>query len=298
MFLILAKLQNLNLIKNFYLPAVMPNRPIHCNEETISDASCTTASLTIEATLVFPFFILVFLTIIYWLNIFSRQTGLQIQLEESARKYNTTAYISEDSLETASISPVLMIQADFFSEKLKNYCNNSCIKNGYAGISFHNSTYYESKKAMDIIITYEIVLPFIPSDMIHIPFTQHCYFKLFNGNTITDSADKSRTKVYLTRTALVYHKNKYCSYLVKYTDIIKLSALDDYQKETGKKLSLCSLCKKLYAVSGNPDLYICATGNSYHYNRDCHYLTCDIYEYSFDEVKDIYPPCSRCSSDT
>ena len=115
MFLILAKLQNLNLIKNFYLPAVMPNRPIHCNEETISDASCTTASLTIEATLVFPFFILVFLTIIYWLNIFSIQTGLQIQLEESARKYNTTAYISEDSLETASISPVLMIQADFFS---------------------------------------------------------------------------------------------------------------------------------------------------------------------------------------
>ena len=92
MFLILAKLQNLNLIKNFYLPAVMPNRPIHCNEETISDASCTTASLTIEATLVFPFFILVFLTIIYWLNIFSIQTGLQIQLEESARKYNTTAY--------------------------------------------------------------------------------------------------------------------------------------------------------------------------------------------------------------
>lgn len=263
---------------------------------TISHTSSAKASLTIEATLVFPFFILVIFSLMYFINIITLQTTLQIQLEECSRKINSFAYTKETSSDTAQQTEFLtlpLIYSYFFSDEVKQLCDeNSYIQGGHYGISFLSSKFDTKKGDCQLQIKYTIKLPFIPGNIIKISLSQKCHFKLFNGEQLSSSISEENPIVYITAHGSVYHKNKYCSYLIKYTDVINIESLSSYEIKKNKKLMPCTLCQHLYSTA--TIIYISRTGNSYHYSRDCHYLTNDIYEYHYNDVKNNYPACSRC----
>lgn len=284
------------------LPASMhvpTTRSIGCRVGTILNASCSKAMLTIEAALVLPFFIITFLSLVYFIHILGFQSSLQIRLEETARKLNTFAYISEDSGTTLSESDIFsfeIIRNIFFSEDIKSLCNSVLIKNGKNGISFYHTKIDNTDKTADIMITYDISIPFIPGNIIQIPFVQRCKFKLFTGNPETASIRSNSTIVYMTAHGAVYHTNKYCSYLIKYTDVLSKNELSGYEKTVGRNFELCRACAKIVLKDSNPIIYISKTGTVYHYSRDCYYLTSHIFEYNLKDIKDHFPLCSRCSS--
>ena len=142
---------------------VFTTRPVQSKERTILNASSAKASLTVEAALVLPFFVLALLSVIYLINIMALYTTLQIQLEETARKLNSSAYIYSD-LETplpdSNIISSEIIRSLFMSQDIKKLCHISHIKNGYNGISFYHSK-IEKGDTADIVITYYISIPFL-----------------------------------------------------------------------------------------------------------------------------------------
>ena len=289
-----------NTNKNKTLPASMHvynTRPISCGERTILNTSSAKASLTIEAALVLPFFILVFLSLTYFFNIMAFYSTLQHRLEETARNINSFAYILSDSETTPSKSDLLTsesIRHLFMSDDIKQLCRTMHVKNGENGISFYHSKIDKSYNSANLIITYNMSISFLPHVNIHIPFIQRCRFKLFTGDPDTYYAENSSSIIYMTYHGTVYHTNKYCTYLIKYAEILDKNSLSEYEKAVNPSYSLCSACKRSLS-SENHYIYISKTGSVYHYSRDCYYLTSHIYECNLADVKNQFQLCSRCS---
>lgn len=286
---------------NHALPAsvrVHVTRSVGCSVGTILNTSCAKASLTIETALVLPVFLSAFLSLIYFINIMGIHTSFQIRLEETARQINSFAYIGEDSGMRISNSDFLsseIIRNLFLSDNIKDLCNTAHIEHGEKGIDFSHSRIDLSAQIIDIIITYNINIPFIPGNQIYIPFVQRCRFKLFNGNSDTENKADSSTIVYVTAHGTVYHTNKYCTYLIKYADIQNKDNLSEYEKITGRKFTLCSACSKIPQPDNHCIIYISKTGSVYHYTRDCYYLTSHIFESNLKDVQEKLNLCSRCS---
>ena len=262
-----------------------------CRRRTISHISLRKASLTLEAALALPLFLMACLSIIYLMHILTFQTSIQMQMQKYAHQINTHAYIVQNS-NTPISAPYVQYICN--SGELKKLFHHVYTRHGNVSYSLAKTAVDKQKDICNIVITYNIVIPFLPDNILTIPMIQNCQFKLFTGDPEQKNGSVSSKKVYLTAMGSVYHTNKYCTYLRKYSDLISKNSLQEYEKQSGKKLHLCRSCKKLTITEQNPVLYISSTGNAYHYSRDCYYLTSHIYEYKYEDVKEIYPLCSRC----
>lgn len=274
-------------------------RPTKRGVRTISSTSYIHASLTLEATLVFPFFIMALLSVMSFISILGLQTSLQIRLEETARQLNTISYISMDISDTDISSEFLTIagiRQFFLSEEIRELCDHNYIKNGYQGIQFNHTKINAQSDIVDLSITYTIELPFIPRDLVTFHFTQNTSFKLFTGIQNFNADKNNFSTVYITPNGTVYHTQKYCTYLRKYTDIILESSLRNYESKTGKNLSPCSYCRKYYDTESDSTIYISKSGDSYHYTSECYHLNLIIYAFNQEDISEIYTPCQRCAS--
>jgi hypothetical protein len=281
------------------LPAFifLPHKVYNRTWRTTLSTSLTNASLTVEAAMTFPFYILVILSLASFINIIGLQSSIQMRLEETARQVNSVAYITLANSNVSSSSSninALLFQTIFLSDDIKSLCDNSHIKNGSHGISFSNSAVDINNQTADIVITYTVNIPFIPNNLIQIPFSQHCRLKLFTGYMPNALDEPQNTTVYMTANGTVYHTNKYCTYLIKYTDTITKSSLASYQKRKKRKYSGCTACAR-NQYDFDSIIYLCETGYVYHYSKDCYYLTSHIFECSYKDVATRYPECSRCS---
>ena len=262
-----------------------------CRRRAISYTSLRRASLTLEAALVLPLFSMACVSVLYLMHILAFQTSIQTQLQKYAHQINTHAYIYQNSNTPISTS---YVQAICRSGDLKKLFHHVYTKHPAFAYSLANTSIDKQNDVCNIVITYELVIPFLPEHILTIPIAQNCQFKLFTGDPLNKNGAVSSKKVYLTAMGNVYHTNKHCTYLRKYSDLILKNSLPEYEEKSGKKFHLCRSCKKLPMTNENPILYISSTGNAYHYSKDCYYLTSHIYEYNYEEVKEIYPLCSRC----
>jgi hypothetical protein len=235
----------------------------------------------------------------YFINIIGFQTILQIRLEETARQINTSAYLTADTkpeiYETSFLSKEI-IHSIFFTDSIKTLCDSTYVKGGANGLSFFHSTINTDTMTADLILTYQVAIPFLPDNLVSVPFTQHCKFKLFTGQPVSVSKLSDDTLVYLTTNASVYHTDKYCTYLTKYSEAVYKDDLSAYIEEKKLSLTPCKLCSRIPSYQNTTIYYLTTYGNTYHYSRDCHYLNCGIYSYHYSDVKGKYPLCSRCAA--
>lgn len=249
----------------------------------------TCASLTLEASISFLLYLILCLTLSSFLMVIGIEQTFHIQLLETARKLNSTAYILQDQAPTpSSLFSASDIRQVFLTDEIRDICALPYLSGGAMGLSFYQSKTDTKNQTCDIILTYKFKFPFFSEKLYTLPILQRCKFKLFTG----DWRDKEET-VYITANASVYHTDRFCSYLVKYSDTISPDALSDYENTTGVTYTLCKICS---TRKDTPDgsLYICQTGNVYHTYQDCYYLNCHIFEISKEEAEKTYPLCSRC----
>ncbi len=274
-------------------------RPNKIDVGTILNISKKDGSLTVEAAIVFPLFLLVLLCTSSFISILGINSSLQIRLEETARYYNTYAYItSNESSETLnSTLTTLSLKDFFFNEDIVALCESSLfLKNDINELHFKHTILDNDQQVHALNITYNICIPFIPDNLINFSFTQNTVFKLFTGIEHTMQSDNHDRTVYITPAGNVYHTQKYCTYLKKYTDCISASALDSYETKTNKKFKPCSYCKQHYKNSDITSVYISTYGTYYHYNPDCYHLNQSVYSVKKQDLPDFYKSCHRCCS--
>lgn len=280
------------------------------------------ASLTLEAALVMPLFLYFIIAFLYFIQIFILQERIQTSITQMGFSLAKTAYVYEEfSGEGEAQIDASIFDSEFsvglqeltydiaYSNILKLYAvkyldtdqiNQSCIHEGFDGISFSGSKILEEEDCIDIVVRYQIRLPlklFLLQDM---PMLQRVRLRAWTGfevpasYQVTESEDsKEDTIVYITETGKVYHKSNTCSHIkLSVSSVIGIPS--NLRNENGAKYYPCEYC-----CTGKEDslgtYYITSDGTRYHSRRDCPKIKRNVKEIALSEVGNR-TPCKRCGN--
>lgn len=267
------------------------------------------ASITVEASIILPFFILILSTIIYLFSILYTQTIFQERLSEVSREISSIAYAStsffsmneEEQTQASSLSgdifsdigysliSIPIIESKFKNSNITDFLNNSYIINKNSGLAFYKSNIDIDKNELNIVLSYSIKIPFLPKE-ITIPITQVCCSKFYLGVSITPAENDTDIYVYICNGSTVYHTNKYCSYLLKYVSIYP----KDYH--TGIPNIPCSACCNRDFFSYDTYYIVDDVNGRAHSTLDCRIIRRNIYRIPVDEVDASRHLCERCKN--
>lgn len=272
-------------------------------------------SITLEAALVAPLFLLAMVGMLYFMVIININLNIQIAIEKTADGLMTKMYAvqelsdaasyigwntQEDSDEedaVAEIKGLLSkgVTAAWLRERLvseigKDSLDNTYIVNGAAGLSFIESEFDIEKGIGDIVVSYRVKLPFVPYGTKTMEFTQRCRFRFWTGTFLEDEGDGDT--VYITTNGTVYHRNLSCSHLNLSISKTTYAEMQNLRNESGGKYAACAYC-----VNGILDdasvVYVTDSGTKYHSRLGCSGLKRGIITVDISEVGDM-PPCSSC----
>lgn len=264
--------------------------------------------ITVEASVILPIYIFVISTLLYLFNVLYIETIFQERLSEIARKISSSYYVIstfselpdedkdkmnlfQDSFPTglsSSIISTYYINNIFFNDKILELINSNYITNNKNGISFIGTSFDSDTNELTIKMSYKINIPFLPS-LIELPITQYCKVNMYTGKHITDNQTPSDTYVYICISGNVYHTNKYCSYLLKYTSVVPTYS------PALLELLPCLQCRSQHLDQHSLKyVYLTDSGDCYHYSLDCSTFTRGIYKVKYENISDNYHICTRC----
>lgn len=268
-------------------------------------------SITIEASIVLPVFIFALLSVLYFFNIIYIQITMQIHLENAARKISSytcitsAADVNLNDDENSLLEKVIIDSAGtvaitglFITNEMKDFADNSLIVNGHEGLSFWGSDVTNTNFPMNLVLSYDVKMPFISEDVFTFHIEQNCYFKPFNGKKLIDDTPLDERYVYVTKTGDTFHSDKYCSHLERFTFVHNMKfLLEDYPS-----IVPCAICSKdnpLFADKyiSSPIatfVYVTKTYDVYHYLEACPSIERNLILKTYDEAKENYSPCSSC----
>lgn len=105
---------------------------------------------------------------------------------------------------------------------------------------------------------------------------------------ITPNKGDTTIYVYCSLSRNVYHTNKYCSYLTKYTSVVPVKNIPTLG------MIACYRCN-YPAYSTNAEyVYLTTEGDRYHYSLDCPTFTSHIYKIDYTQLASYFRLCTRC----
>lgn len=269
-------------------------------------------SITVECSLVFPIFLFSLAALLYFFNILYIQLSLQIQLDETARLINKYTYsindIMSDTSEnsenlkklfediTLSGGAAVLAGELFFDEDISSFINNTLIIDGVDGISFFATTASSNTQIYDLFINYKIRLPFISEEHFCVKLLQRCRFRAFTGLALNSNIDLNIRYVYKTKASEIFHENRNCSYLERYSEVLNLESL----KQKYPYMKLCSFCGSDNKFTGldlpltSDYVFVTSEHDVYHTSEICPVFSRNLLRIPYDDAVNIYEPCLRC----
>lgn len=279
------------------------------------------ASLTVEASLVMPLFLYFMLAFLYFIQIFTVQEKIQAAITQMGLNLAKTAYIYDDFLgieEAQSFDQTIFgteyesglqaiasaaLNGSLLKLYVMNYLevdqiNQSCIKDGFEGVSFYSSKVMDREDCIDIIVRYQVKIPINLFGLEDMFMIQRVRLRGWTGNQIPavysmveEGQAADDTMVYITETGSVYHVNRECSH-IKLSVTSVLGIPEERRNDNGARYYPCEAC---CTESGNPTAiyYITSDGTRYHSKKDCSKIKRTVREVPLSKVLDR-TPCKRC----
>ena len=276
---------------------------------SITPSNTLKGSLTIEASISIPLFMIVISVLISITSALYLQLSMQIALEETVRQASKTAYISnlflsldEEYQQTISSNSIIMdnittsllsaayLKTVFTKEDNENLVNSPMIINGNKGLHFYSSSIDLDEGIADIILSYKVKLPFLPENIFNFSLTNRCYIRLYTGKELAKKQTATDTYVYFTSHGSVFHFNRYCQYLLNYTDA------NNY-KSLSPDISKCARCVTITTEQlkeQNPIVYITKSQEFFHTSLNCPTFTGDVFRTAYSSLNDSDKICQQC----
>ena len=275
-----------------------------------SSVNTLKGSLTIEASIGFPLFMIIVSILLSITSILYLQLSMQLALEETVRQSSKTAYISKlflsldeenkenvvnaepsltENIATSLISATYLKSA-FASKENKNLINSPLIINGENGVNFYSSSIDINEGIADIILNYKVKLPFLPEKLFNFNLTNRCYIHIYSGKELAKKQTIVDNYVYFTSHGRVFHFNKYCQYLLDYTDAINYKKMEP-------DIASCVRCVTLsldQLKSQNPIVYLTKSRQVFHTSLSCPTFTGNIFRTSYNSLNDSDKICEQC----
>ena len=252
-------------------------------------------SLTVETALVLPFFLFLLIGILQLSRAVQTEGVVRTSLWEVGKRLSTYAYLTEYGEEEGQIDKLFGAGAlaytysAFLAQEGREYWNESMVSGGSNGFSFLLSSYLKEDGYLDLIVTYELRIPFPLTGDIYLPQVQRCRVRGWIGEK--DGIEEKEEMVYITESGTVYHLTKDCSHLTLTIQEVSPSNLPQARNSSGGKYSPCEKCGKSPMQGKN--YYITKEGDCFHTTRNCSGLKRTILMIPISQVGER-SLCKRC----
>lgn len=241
------------------------------------------ASLTVEAALIFPLFLFFFYLLWQYFLLLLLQLSVCQDVASIVFQSAGLGYIERkvagESAEQLSWAYLPLFQAAL--EKKERAEN----KKVFCMVS------QEGEVCVQVYYDFLCEAPLLP--VIKVPVTQffcfYPYLGTYDSNCFLKEGEK-RDVVYVTKNGSVYHESIACTYL---NFAIRSVSAEDIEKERnsgGRRYTECERCR------GEPHtaiVYMTNSGIRYHWNLQCPAISRNVYEKARSEVEGMRA-CSRC----
>lgn len=258
------------------------------------------ASMTVEAAFALPLFLFFIVNLISVMNIIGVQSRFNAAIHQVGNKMAFYGYAYEKA--TGNIVPdgmasVLLTQI-YAKEEVMNYVgvpylNQSCIKNGAAGISFVGTAIMERNDIVEICVNYQVLPLFTILGFDGFDMSQRYYGRAWTGYDVEAGLSdftQDDPMVYVTETGTVYHTNRNCTYLNPSIAAVNGGSIADKRNQSGGKYYPCEICG---SSNVQETVYITTHGSSYHTVITCSGLKRTIYTIPLSQVGGR-GRCSKC----
>lgn len=272
------------------------------------------ASIVVEAALVMPLFLFTLIGLLYFLVVMSIQTRLNSALIEVGRETAKYSFTYDQIMELSSeeegkfkesiesgLDDLLKngFSTIYASERIKEmvgreWLTSTYIKGGSNGIYFIGSDFLDKNDVIDLILRYQIELPFFLGEWNQMTLIQRCRIKAWTGFYMDKKEEETEALedlVYITETGSVYHDNPNCTHLNLSIQSVAFNKIEILRNESGGKYHSCEICVK--EGIKRDVIYITNTGIRYHYNLTCSGLKRGVTAIPLSEVSDR-KLCKRC----
>lgn len=240
-------------------------------------------SLSIEAIVIIPLFLIATISIISIINIMRIDIKIRQAIYEEAKVASLKLpYDEEYGIDEVSTK---------IRERLGDEVNNSpYLDKENGGIDFSKSD-LSNPEIINITAIYNAKIPFDLFGICSISLSERVVSHSWSGyRNGLNGQYKEELIVYITENSGVYHLNKECSHIK--LNIIKTSGseVEKLRNSNGEKYKNCKLCKSNIDCN---ELYITSDGDRYHSSLSCSGVKRTIHAVYISKVRDKRP-CQRC----
>ena len=252
-----------------------------------------TASLTIEAAIALPLFMLFVMGVSYFLVIISLQADIRLSMEEAARNLGKQAYLAQETDTEAAIG-YFTIRKTVITDELEERLENSKITDGASGLGMAFSGYDEDSGILDIVACYSYEIPFFSDIAGNLKFIQRVRSRAWIGEDISgDEGSGSEGQiVYITPSGTVYHLTTSCPYLDLSITAVSYDSVSSLRNKNNRKYTRCYSC----FTATSDTVYITDYGTKYHSSLSCSALKRTVLAVDISEVGDR-SACSKCGKE-
>jgi len=272
----------------------------------IFGAKGVAASMTVEAALVLPLFLLFFLNLGSAIEIMRFHSKIENALWAVGRQ--TAVYGSllkeSDSLigsgKDADYGNIarkigsMALSYTYVKTRMEDYLGKEYLKSApidqdTGGLHYPVSDIITDNDRLEMVVSYRISPIWKLKGFQGFLMENRYYGRLWTGYELRDE-EKLGEIFYLTENAQVFHRDRECSHLRLHVESVARAMLADAVNDFNRHYRACEFCCR----GEIPDkLWVARDGECYHYVRDCQGLKRTVREVDWEEAS-RYRPCSRC----
>lgn len=277
------------------LKIIFPSKRI----SSCSFGTLYSASMTIEACFVLPFFLFAFLNIISIIEIYRLQGNMSAAMHKTAKQMAVYGYEYKeirggDAGIAESLGLTYLYAAGQVREKLGSaYLDNAPIAGGASSILWLKSSVMKEDDCIDLVAQYRITPPAAVvgwrERLMYNRIRTRAWTGYDNAGACADADGSEQETVYITPDGEVYHRSRGCTYLKLSISSVDVSFLESQRSDDGSKYYQCEECGR----SAGSTVYITNYGNRYHSTLGCSKLKRTIQAVPISEAGGR-GACSKC----
>jgi len=246
------------------------------------------ASMTIEAALGLPLFLFAGIILLMPFQILDVERQVQTYIEAVGEDISQTAYFS---LETIKGKEALTAAAAYGYAETAVRMKLKVLP--VENISLSASNLLEDGETVDLVVDYELRLPFSVFGLKNVKRTNRCYRRAWigkEGSGNKEGEEQEETFVYIGKNSTRYHESRTCHYLNNDLKAVPLADIENYRNQGGGRYTPCSRC----GAKAEGTVYIMPSGGHYHSSSLCTAIQAYVSVVPKSQVEHL-GPCSYCS---
>ena len=261
-------------------------------------------SLTIEAAMALPLFIFFMILMMMPMEIMNIDRQVQTALEGVGEDLSQYAYLLQRGKEDKpeSTSKMTGIQKEILTSLAgegvlfyaRKRVEDKVDMRRIEGISFSRSSVLRDDKTIDLIMNYQVKLPFSVFGLKSVPMTARSTRRAWIGKEggKGEQGMESEEIVYVGKGSTRYHMVRTCHYLYNDLKSVSRDEVVNMRNLSGSTYKPCSRCQP--KKEGDGPVYIMPSGEKYHTDQNCSSIISYASAVSLETVRHL-GACSYCS---